>query len=101
MKMEFVTPSFNNCTLNFPPPTNAEIAQASLRASEDLAYASIAKVCARNSALERRAIRQMNRLRNKANGGFYFIAPDPLPFDVNHAYDSTRPARRREQLGRV
>lgn len=96
----FGTPRFNTMTLEFPPPTQAEIEWAILRAAQELAYRAAAEARTKTNALDRRATRQMNRLRNKANGGFYFIAPDPLPFDVHHAYDSTRPARRREQLGR-
>jgi hypothetical protein len=52
-------------------------------------------------AFARKSRRSTLRLIHKANGGFVFTTPDPLPFDLDHGYNSTRPERRRKKLGRA
>jgi hypothetical protein len=52
------------------------------------------------ASISRRARRTRKRLDAAFAGGFIFTQPDPLPFDLNHIQNSTRPERRRQQLGR-
>jgi hypothetical protein len=104
MNIEFVRPSFNEFTLNFPLPTEAEIARAKTVATLDGVHGAVASVFLQAAANARRARRNQKRLTDSSTlfwgSGYTFITPDSPPFDMDHIQNSTRAERRRKQFGR-
>lgn len=101
MSIQFVQPTFNEFTLNFPEPTETEKQKMILQAAQELAYDSAVKVRTIFNAEIRKARRTRLRRQAAVAGGFTFKTPYIQPFDLDHGYDSKRAERRRTQLGRV
>jgi hypothetical protein len=97
MQIEFITPSFNEFTLNFPPDPKRTADQFIAAGVLDGCHNAHAAGLIIAKAKVRKERRTRNRLEAFAAGGFPFIQPDPLPLDLEN---STRGARRRAQLGR-
>lgn len=101
MSIEFIQPVFNNFTLEFPPTpplTEADLAQAIIRAADDLAYEAAAEARAVGNAVDRKAMRTRKRLEAIVAGGWVI---EFQPRQHLGLQNSTRPERRRAQLGRI
>lgn len=98
MKIEFITPSFNEFTLNFPPE-NTDLVYQAARAAANGCHTAVSEGLVIAKAKLRKQRRTRDRLWAAAMGGFTFKPPDPLRINLL-IEPSTRGARRRDQLGR-
>ena len=96
--MEFVNPTFNDLTLNFPEPTPEEV----LKAARKIAYDALDEMSAERRVIEKDAARNARRTRQRLESlvrGGWIIEFEPR----QHLglQTSTRGQRRREKLGRA
>ena len=99
--IEFIKPSFNTFTLNFPPLTEAEQQKAQRLALLNSVHAKTAVEHGRLLDIRRKERRNLCRLRAAVAGGFHLHGrstrmetPAPEPTGL------TRAERRRAQFGR-
>ncbi len=100
--IEFIQPKFNSFTLEFPPPTLAEIAKSAILASprhlaDELEYVNACHVRSIARADLQRVKRTRNRLQSYISGGWVI---EFEPRQHLGLQTSKRGEQRRAQLGR-
>lgn len=95
--IEFVAPTFNEFTLNFPKPTPEEVEQAVYSVLRSAAHGRIASKRTKNNAVNRRVDRQIRRQYAVIVGGFISYPPN-LRTEV--VYSTARAEQRRAKFGR-
>jgi hypothetical protein len=97
MSIQFLQPTFNEFTLNFPEPTEAEKQKAVEDATHEVAVNAMVELLTLGRTRDRRARQTRKRLEALCAGGWII---EFEPRQHLGLQTSTRPERRRAQLGR-